>query len=39
MGAGQNKLPPILSLGITFGILAAGVVVSLLKTRRLGAAR
>jgi tellurite resistance protein TerC len=30
---GMDKLPPALSLGITFGILAAGVLFSLLKTR------
>ena len=36
---GMDKLPPALSLGITFGILAAGVLFSLLKTRRPEAAR
>ena len=32
---GIDKLPPALSLGITFGILAAGVVFSLLRTRNV----
>ena len=36
---GMDKLPPTLSLGVTFGILAAGVLVSLLKTRTPDAAR
>jgi tellurite resistance protein TerC len=36
---GINKVPPALSLGITFGILAAGVVLSLLRTRNAEAAR
>ena len=36
---GMDKLPPAVSLGVTFGILAAGVVVSLLKTRGLEATR
>ena len=31
--AGFEKLPPALSLGVTFGILLAGVVYSLWKTR------
>ena len=30
---GVDKLPATLSLGVTFGILAAGVLVSLFKTR------
>ncbi len=30
---GLEKFPPALSLGITFGILASGIIVSLLKTR------
>lgn len=30
---GLEKFPPALALGITFGIIAAGVVVSLVKTR------
>jgi tellurite resistance protein TerC len=30
---GLEKFPPVLSLGITFGLLAAGVVWSLVKTR------
>ncbi|MCI0756044.1 TerC family protein [Teichococcus vastitatis] len=36
---GIDKVPPALSLGITFGILAAGVVLSLLRTRKGEAAR
>jgi tellurite resistance protein TerC len=36
---GMDKLPPALSLGVTFGILAAGVVVSLVRTRTPEAVR
>jgi tellurite resistance protein TerC len=36
---GLAKLPPLVSLGITFGLLAAGVLVSLWKTRGAPAAR
>ncbi|MBV9078140.1 MAG: TerC family protein, partial [Methylobacteriaceae bacterium] len=35
---GLEKFPPVLSLAITLGILAAGVAYSLWKTRRTGAA-
>ena len=34
-----GKFPPVLSLGVTFGLIAAGVAVSLWKTRARGGAR
>ncbi len=34
-----GKIPPVISLSVTFGLLAAGVVVSLVKTRGAPAAR
>jgi tellurite resistance protein TerC len=30
---GGDKFPPVLSLGVTFGLIAAGVLYSLWKTR------